>query len=263
MTDTVPLLVERVGRVAVLQLNRPHVLNALDPALVDALRGAVEAAGADPAVGCILVTAAGRSFCAGGDLTAMLEMDGDAGAFRAYIERLQALSLAMQRVPVPTVAALHGHVLAGGFELAIECDIRVATRDVVFGLPDTSIGLSPTSGMSWLLPRIVGEGWARHLLLTGETIDIPTAERIGLVTRVVDAESPDEEALALATAIAAQPPVGLRLIRAELAAAASGTLAEAAARETDAEVECFATPEFQASLRAFAERRRRPRGERT
>ena len=262
MTDAGPLLVERVGRVAVLRLNRPHVLNALDPALVDALRVAVEAAGTDAAVGCILVTAAGRSFCAGGDLTAMLEMDGDAGAFRAYIERLQALSLAMQRVPVPTVAALHGHVLAGGFELAIECDIRVATRDVVFGLPDTSIGLSPTSGMSWLLPRIVGEGWARHLLLTGETIDVATAERIGLVTRLVDAESPDEEALALAAAIAAQPPVGLRRIRAALASAATGAMEVATARELEAEVECFGTEEFQASLGAFAERRRRPRGER-
>ena len=252
-----PLLVERVGRVAVLRLNRPQVLNALSPTLVDALRAAVEAAGADPAVGCILVTAAGRSFCAGGDLAAMLAMD--APGFRGYIERLQMLSLAMQRVAVPTVAALHGHVLAGGFELAIECDIRIATPDVVFGLPDTSLGLSPTSGMSWLLPRIVGEAWARHLLLTGETIDVGVAERIGLVTRVVDSPALAAEALALASRIAAQPPVGLRHIRAELAASAYSTLEEALAHELEAEVDCFATAEFQASLRAFAERRSRPR----
>ncbi len=259
MSVDAPLLVERLGRVLVLRLNRPHVLNALDPGLVEALRAAVEAGGADPATGAILITAAGRSFCAGGDLSAMLAMD--TAAFRAYVGQLQALSLAMQRVPVPTVAALHGHVLAGGFELAIECDIRVATRDVVFGLPDTTIGLSPTSGMSWLLPRIVGEGWARHLLLTGETIDVATAERIGLVTRVTGGASSDVEALALATAIAAQPPVGLRLIRAELAAGASGTLEEALSRELEAEVECFGTAEFQASLRTFAARRRRPRGD--
>jgi enoyl-CoA hydratase/carnithine racemase len=249
------LLIERSGRVAVLRLNRPRVLNALDPGLVEALRMAVAEVGADPSVGCILVTAAGRSFCAGGDLTAMLAMDGV--AFRRYIEGLQALSLAMQRTAVPTVAALHGHVLAGGVELAIECDIRVAGRDTVFGLPDTSIGLSPTSGMSWLLPRIVGEAWARHLLLTGETIDVATAERIGLVTRVVDAEALAADALALATAIAEQPPVGLRHIRAELAAGASGRLEDALARELEAEVECFATAEFQASLRAFADRRNR------
>ena len=188
----------------------------------------------------------------------MLAMDSL--AFRAYIQRLQALSLAMQRVPVPTVAALHGHVLAGGFELAIECDIRIATRDVVFGLPDTSLGLSPTSGMSWLLPRLVGEAWARHLLLTGETIDVATAEQIGLVTRVVADDELEAQALALATAIAAQPPAGLRHIRAGLAAGASGTLEQALARELEAEVECFATGEVQANLRAFAARRTQRRG---
>lgn len=256
-TDAPSLQIERSGRVAVLRLNRPQVLNALDPGLVQALRVAVVQLGADPSVGCILVTAAGRSFCAGGDLTAMLAMDG--AAFCRYIEELQALSLAMQRTSVPTVAALHGHVLAGGFELAIECDIRVSARDTVFGLPDTSIGLSPTSGMSWLLPRIVGNAWARHLLLTGETIDVAVAERIGLVTRVVERAAVESEALALAITIAGQPPVGLRHIRSELAAGASGTLEEALARELEAEVECFRTPEFQASLRAFADRRNRAR----
>jgi enoyl-CoA hydratase/carnithine racemase len=253
MTEGSPLLVERSGRVVVLRLNRPHVLNALSPGLVQALRDAVETAAEDPSTGCVLLTAAGRSFCAGGDLTSMLAMD--ATAFRGYIGDLQALSLAMRRVPVPTVAALHGHVLAGGFELAIEFDIRIAARDVLFGLPDTGLGVSPTSGMSWLLPRLVGESWARHLLLTGETIDVETAERIGLVTRVVELDVLQREALELANAIAGQPPVGLRHIRGELDAGGSSTFEEALARELDAEVECFSTPEFQASLRAFAERR--------
>lgn len=255
MTGESPLLVERVGRVAILRLNRPRVLNALSPALVEALIAAAETARSDPDVGCVLLAAEGRSFCAGGDLTAMLTMD--AAAFRAYIQRLQLLSRVMYALPIPSVAALHGHVLAGGFELAIECDIRIASPDVTFGLPDTSIGLSPTSGMSWLLPRLIGEAWARHLLLTGETIDATTAERIGLVTRVVARPDLDRAALALATAIAAQPPVGLRHIRAELAAAAQDTFEDALNLELEAEVDCFATPDFQASLHAFAARRRR------
>ena len=249
-----PLLIERSGRVLILRLNRPGKLNALSPELVGALLAAVEPAGRDRSVGAILLTSAGRAFSAGGDLTAMLAMDS--AAFRAYIEQLQALSLAMQRLAVPTVAALRGHVLAGGFELAIECDIRVAADDATFGLPDTTIGLSPTSGMSWRLPRIVGEGWARQLLLTGETIDVVTAERIGLVTRVVPAVELEAAALALAESIAAQPPEGLRQIRAGLDRAASGTLEEALATELEAEIACFETPEFQASLRAFANRRR-------
>lgn len=249
-----PLVVERAGRVEILRLDRPEVLNALDPGLVGALRVAVERAGNDRSVGCLLITSSGRSFSAGGDLTAMLAMDTT--AFRAYIEQLQALSLAMWRLPIPSVAALNGHVLAGGFELAIECDIRIAADDVTFGLPDTTIGLSPTSGMTFLLPRIVGEGWARHLLLTGETIDVRTAERIGLVTRVVGGGELQSAALALAQSIAAQPPEGLRHIRAVLDRAASGSLEDALAAEVEAEVACFGTPEFQASLRAFAERSR-------
>ncbi len=227
VTAEAPLLIERSGRVVVLRLNRPAKLNALSPALVGALVDAVEQAGADSSVGALLLTSAGRAFSAGGDLTAMLAMDGP--AFRAYIEQLQALSLTMQRLPIPTVAALRGHVLAGGFELAIECDIRIAADDATFGLPDTTIGLSPTSGMSWRLPRIVGEGWARHLLLTGETIDVATAERIGLVTRVVPGADLEAAALALAESIASQPPEGLRQIRAGLDRAASGTLEDALA----------------------------------
>lgn len=252
MTAAQPsLVVERSGRVEILRLNRPAVLNALDPELVGALVAAVERAGGDRSVGCLLVTSAGRAFSAGGDLTAMLAMDTT--AFRVYIEQLQALSLAMWRLPIPSVAALRGHVLAGGFELAIECDIRIAADDVTFGLPDTTIGLSPTSGMTWLLPRIVGLGWARHLLLSGESIDVRTAERIGLVTRVVGGSELEPAALGLAQSIAAQPPEGLRHIRAGLDRAAHGSLEDALAAEVEAEVACFGTPEFQASLRAFAE----------
>jgi enoyl-CoA hydratase/carnithine racemase len=251
------LMVERSGRVAILRLNRPAVLNALDPGLVLALTVAVEDAARDPDVGCLVLAGEGRAFSAGADLTAMLGMD--AAAFRAYIEQLQDLSRAMWRLPMPSVAALHGHVLAGGFELAIECDIRIAADDTVFGLPDTRIGLSPTSGMSWLLPRIVGEGWARHLLLTGESIGLRTAERIGLVTRVVDAAGLDAAAISLAASIADQPPEGVRQIRAVLDGAAHGTLDDALAAELEAELACFATTEFQSNLQAFAERPRRSR----
>ena len=255
MSDTGSLIVERSGRVAILRLNRPRVLNALDPELVGALTAAVDAAAADPDVGCVVIEGEGRSFSVGGDLTAMLEMD--AASFRAYIEQFQALSRIMWRLPVPTIAALHGHVLAGGFELAIECDIRVAADDAVFGLPDTRIGLSPTSGMSWLLPRIVGEGWARHLLLTGESIDARAAERIGLVTRVTARANLDEAVRSMAASIADQPPEALRQIRRVLDGAANGTLEEALAAELEAELACFATPEFQAGLRAFRDRRKR------
>lgn len=258
MTGSPILFSERRGRVAILRLNRPEKLNALSPELVDSLREAVVAAGRDEAVGCVLLTGAGRAFCAGGDLTAMLDMQGDAVAFRAYIERLQALALAFRRLDKPAVAAVHGHVLAGGFELALACDVRIAAEDARFGLPDTALGLSPTSGMTWLLPRVVGDAWARHLLLTGETIDVATARQIGLVTRVVPRDALADEALALAQIIAEHPPRGLAGIRAGLRRASEGAFEDALAAEVEAEVACFETAEFQASLRAFAARRHRP-----
>jgi enoyl-CoA hydratase/carnithine racemase len=256
VSDDQPLLVERSGRVAILRLNRPHVLNALSHEMVDALVEAVGAAGSDPDVGAILLTAEGRTFCAGGDLTEMLAMD--APTFRRYIEAFQELSRRMHRISVPTVAELRGHVLAGGLELACEVDIRIAATDAVFGNPDTRLGGPPTSGLTWILPRLVGDSWARHLLLTSEFIDATTAERIGLVTRVVESADLDRSALGLATAVADQPPLGLRHIRAELADGAETTFEDALTRELEAEVESFASPEWQASLRAFANRRSRP-----
>ncbi|MBM4408625.1 MAG: enoyl-CoA hydratase/isomerase family protein, partial [Chloroflexi bacterium] len=210
----------------------------------------------DADVGCILIRGAGRSFCAGGDLTAMLAMGGDARAFRAYIEALQALARVLRRLDVPTIAAVHGHVLAGGFELALACDLRIAAQDATFGLPDTALGLSPTSGMTWLLPRVVGEAWARHLLLTGEAIGAETAARIGLVTRVVSGADLEDASLELATSVAEHPPRGLAGIRSGLRTAGEATFEDALDAELEAEVACFETAEFQASLRRFAERRR-------
>jgi enoyl-CoA hydratase/carnithine racemase len=237
-----------------LRLNRPEALNALNEPLLRALLGSVEAARRDPAVRCLLVLGAGRAFCAGGDLKAMLAMK-DREEFRAYIQLLQQLSGEMRRVGKPSVAAVHGYALAGGFELALTCDLRIASEEAVFGLPDTPLGLSPTSGMTWLLPRIVGLGWAKHLAFTGERIDARQAERIGLVTRVVPTARLEQEAVELATAIAAHPPLALRYVKTTFDLASDVDLQTALAYETEAEVACYDTDEFRANLRAFAARK--------
>ena len=176
--------------------------------------------------------------------------------FAGFIGLLQDLARRMRALSIPTVAAVHGHALAGGFELALACDIRVAATDAVFGLPDTSIGLSPTSGMSWLLPRVVGEGWARHLLLTGSWIDAVVAERIGLVTRVVAPEALEATVLALAADLATHPPAGIAHIKAELTRGTDAEFEAALLDERQREIACFETDDVQARLRAFAERRR-------
>lgn len=241
--------------IAALRLNRPEALNALNPPLVAALIDAMERVRRDDTVRCALVGGAGRAFSAGGDLKAMLTMDGV--EFREYILLLQRLSAEMRRVAKPIVAAIHGYALAGGLELAVNCDIRIAAEDAKFGLPDTPVGMSPTSGMTFALPRIVGMGWAKYLAFTGETIDAGHAQRIGLVTHVVPSGRLEETASALARRIAGHPPAALRHIKLGMDLAADAGLETALTYETDAEVACFNTGEVGANLRAFADRKRR------
>ena len=252
--DAAPLLVERDGAVVTLRLDRPHVLNALDGALVEALLDAVAEVHASPDVRCLVMAGNGRGFSAGADLTGMLAMS--VAEFSAFIDRLQELARRMRALTIPTIAAVQGHALAGGFELALACDIRAAATNAVFGLPDTGIGLSPTSGMSFLLPRVVGEGWARHLLLTGEWIDAAQAERIGLVSRVVAPDELAETATNLAFELAAHPTDGLAHIKAELARGTDADFEAALEDEARREVACFETDEVRQRLRAFVERRR-------
>jgi enoyl-CoA hydratase/carnithine racemase len=195
----------------------------------------------------------GPSFSAGGDIT---EMDGMTDStFRDTIGMYMRLAGAIRASPKAFVAAVNGHALAGGFELAILCDLRIAARSARFGLPDTALGLSPTSGMTWLLPRIVGLGRALHLTLLGQPIDASEAERIGLVTAVVDDAELERVAQTWAEMIASHPAVAVRLAKRAFHQAAEQNFAEALRFEHQAEVECFADPETRARLRAFVERR--------
>ena len=240
------LQVTRDGPIVVLRLDRPQVLNALDTSLIEALLSAVEDVRRSPDVRCLVVAGNGRAFSAGADLTAMLAMS--VPEFAAFIGRLQELSRRMRSLPIPTVAAVQGHALAGGFELALECDIRIAASDAVFGLPDTGIGLSPTSGMSFLLPRIVGEGWARDLLLTGRWIDAAVAERIGLVTQVVAPEALEATVLALAGELAGHPAAGIAHIKSELRRGTDAEFEAALRDEEQREIACFETDDVRARL---------------
>jgi len=254
--DTSPLRSDRDGPIAHLTLDRPHVLNALDRSLVEALITAFEGIEADAEVRVVVLRGAGRAFCSGGDLTAFLSME--IAAFGAFIARLQVLARSMRRCRVPIIAALHGHVLAGGFELAAACDIRVAAQDAIFGLPDTSLGLPPTSGLSFLLPRIVGEGRARAFLLVGEPFDADVAVAAGFVNRVVSRDALGPETDRLARVIAGHPPDGVARIRSLLRGAGDTEFERALADEAANEMAAFATPEVRARLQAFADRRRQP-----
>ncbi len=251
-----PLLVEAADGVAVWRLNRPEALNALSDSLLKALLAAVEGARGDPAVRCVVITGVGRAFSTGADLKAMLALleSGSRDDLREYLLHYQRLSGEMRRLGKPVLAAINGHALAGGFELACLCDLRIAADTATFGLPDTPLGVSPTSGMTYLLPRIVGLGWAKHLTYTGETFDAHLAARIGFVTRVVPLADLEPVALRMARTIAAHPPLGLRHAKLGFDLAADADLHAALTYELDAEMACFAEPEVRANLRAFANR---------
>ena len=246
--------VETRGDVAIVTLARPEKLNAIDHEMLVGLLDAVAAIDRDDAIGAVVLTGRGRAFSAGGDIKAMDGMDDD--AFAATISRYMQVSAAFRDCPKPIVAAVHGYALAGGFELALICDVRFAARGARFGLPDTPLGLSPTSGMTWLLPRIIGLGRAMHLTLSAEDIDADEAERIGLVSRVTDPETLVAEAEAFAHRLASYPRTGVAWTKLGFHRALESDFEAATRSEEAAELACFRSPATRERFRAFLERKR-------
>jgi enoyl-CoA hydratase/carnithine racemase len=242
------------GDVAIVTLDRPEKLNAINDEILDGLLDAVDAITRSERIGAAVLAGRGRAFSAGGDIAAMDGMDED--AFRATIDRYMRVSAAFRACPKPVVAAVHGYALAGGFELALMCDVRFAAQGTLFGLPDTPLGLSPTSGMTWLLPRVIGLGRAIDLALSGHDIDADEALRIGLVSRVTAPPTLLAEADAYAHRLASFPRVGIGWTKLGLHAAMESTFEAATRSEADAELACFRSPDTRERLRAFLERKR-------
>ncbi|MCK6453835.1 MAG: enoyl-CoA hydratase/isomerase family protein [Alphaproteobacteria bacterium] len=246
--------VESREGVAMIALNRPEKLNAINDAVLAGLRAAIAHIERDPAIGAAVLHGRGRAFSAGGDIAAMSAMDE--AAFARTIGRYMEVAKDFRGSSKPIVAAIHGHALAGGFELACLCDIRIAAEDARFGLPDAPLGLSPTSGMTHLLPRIVGLGRALDLALAAEPIDAREAQRIGLVTRVVDRAALLDAAHALAARIASFPRIGVARSKRGFYGALETAFAEATAAEHESELACFRDPVARERLRAFVDRKR-------
>lgn len=246
--------VEIRGDVALITLGRPDKLNAINDDMLDGLLVAIETVAASDVVGAAVLTGRGRAFSAGGDIGAMDGMDD--ASFAATIARYMQVSAAFRACPKPIVAAVHGYALAGGFELALMCDVRFAATGTRFGLPDTPLGLSPTSGMTWLLPRVIGLGRAMYLTLWGQDIDAAEAERIGLVSRVIAADALLDEAEAFAHLIASYPRIGVAWTKLGFQRALESDFEAATASEAAAELACFRSPDTREQFRAFVERER-------
>jgi enoyl-CoA hydratase/carnithine racemase len=207
------------GEVAVLTLNRPEKLNALSTALERELSAALDRDDVR-AARAVVIAGAGRAFSAGADVTEMGDQAPDA-VIRYYAE----IGGVYERVaswPSPTIAAIHGYCLGGGFELALACDLRIAGRDATFGLPEVEIGILPSSGGTHRLVRAVGAARATELILARRRLSADDAHRIGVVTEVVDGD-PTGRALELAADVASLPPLAVRVTKRAIAAAAESS----------------------------------------
>jgi enoyl-CoA hydratase/carnithine racemase len=221
------LLQDQIDNVRVLTLNRPAARNALSSALIKEFYAALRAAQADANVRVLVITGADPAFCAGLDLK---EAARDGAAYFGLFEDTDCINL-VGHLSKPAIAAVNGAAFTGGLEIALGCDILLASQRAVFADTHARVGVLPGGGMTARLPRLVGPSWARRMSLTGEVIDAKTAERIGLVTEAVPHEQLLERTLAMARAMTEVPETISSAVRSMYVESAAASLGEALAIE--------------------------------
>jgi enoyl-CoA hydratase len=249
------VLVERDGAVSVVTINRPKVLNALNGPTIAALDAAMTAAGADEDVRAIVLTGAGdRAFVAGADINELAVQTPVAG--REHARRGQRVFDRIERLGKPVIAAVNGFALGGGCELAMACTIRLAADTAKFGQPEINLGLLPGYAGSQRLPRLVGQGRALELLLSGQQISAEEAWRIGLVNRVVPAARLMDDARALARTLAEKAPVAARYIIDAVVSGRDMSFADAQDYEATLFGLVSTTEDMREGTRAFLDKRK-------
>jgi 2-(1,2-epoxy-1,2-dihydrophenyl)acetyl-CoA isomerase len=254
--DEAPILVEQRTGFRIVTLNRPQRLNAFNESMHRALKTALEQAEADSSCRALLLTGAGRGFCAGQDLSDRLASGNqrpDLGAstdahYNPLVRKLHAL-------PFPVVAAVNGVAAGAGANIALACDIVLAARSASFVQAFAKIGLVPDTGGTWALPRLVGSARARGLALLAEPLAAEKAESWGLIWKAVDDGVLIAEAEKLCTHFAGAPTIGLSLIKRALDAAETNTLDRQLDLERDLQREAGNTPDYAEGVRAFMEKR--------
>jgi enoyl-CoA hydratase/carnithine racemase len=244
-------------RVAVVTLDRPEARNALTLEMKRALAALLPALGADPDVGCVLLTGAGGAFCAGGD-TKRMAQDGrpPSPEERKRLLRFEhGIPAALHRLEKPTLAALPGPAAGAGFSLALACDLRIAAESAFVTTSYVKLGLSGDYGGAWFLTKLVGTARAREILFLGDRLDARECERLGIVNRVVPDAELEREATALARRLAAGPPVALRYMKDGLNRALTEPLEACLDLEADRMVQSASTEDYLEAVRAFQEKR--------
>lgn len=256
MTDYSLILYETPHPVAVITLNRPQVLNAMNRMLWIELEDALDHVADDENVKALIITGAGRAFSTGADLKE--SKDRDIESYRAYLVRLQETTRRILRFKKPIIAAINGYALGSGYELALACDIRIAAHDAQIGSPEARVSSSVTGGAFRLLPQLVGPGKAKELLFTAENISGRDAAAIGLVNFSVPSEDLMTEALAMAEKISLNSAFSINMIKKGLhIASGEASLETLMDFEIEACLACVSTRERAVSLQDFENRKKK------
>jgi methylglutaconyl-CoA hydratase len=252
--STVTLTVDGEHQIALMTLSRPESLNAISRELASDLLSACNHLSDRANVRAVILTGAGdRAFCAGADLKERRALNGQERA--EHTVAIEAAAEALAALPMPVIAAIRGYALAGGAELAIACDLRVAGTNSVIGFPEVKIGIFPGAGGVLRLPEIVGSGAARDLLFSGRQIDAAEALRIGLFDRLNSPDGVVDEAMGIAEVIAANAPLAVRAVKQALFESRGQPYATARQRVNALRATLDATNDYEEGLLAFAERR--------
>ena len=256
MSEYTTLRYEVAEGIGAITLARPDKRNAMNHDLFVELGEAAERAADDPEARVVLVSGEGKSFSAGIDLT-MFSHEAFQGtaSFQKFVRMAQRPFRALQTMPKPAIAAVQGHAVGAGFQLALACDIRICAQDVTFGMFEVRYGIVPDLGGNRPLTHLVGPARAKELVWTGRTVDAAEAERIGLANRVVAPEALAKEAEALAQDLAAAAPIPVALTKSLINREAELSIEASLEREAESQARCITSEDHREAVAAFLEKR--------
>jgi enoyl-CoA hydratase len=251
--DLKDLLYDKRGPAAWITLNRPQALNAITPELIRSLRIAAQDALADNNVRALVITGAGRGFCAGADIRVM--DNANLEHFRTFLNELTEVWSFIRTFPKPTIAAINGVVVGAGFELTLVCDFRIAAKTARIGSAEVRINQPMTNGSTYLLSRLIGETKAKEIGMTGDILDAEEAGRIGLVNAVVEPEVLANAVEELVKKLVSRGPIAVAEIKRCFARNRDVDIETAIMIENEAATACFVSEDQKEGLRAFLEKR--------
>ena len=247
------LIKERVDNIAVLKINRPDAMNSLNNELLNELNCALEQIDSDEQIRVLIITGEGRAFVAGADIEQMSTMNVQQG--KEFGVQGSAVFRKLENISKPVIAAINGFALGGGCELALACDIRIASNKAKIGQPEVGLGITPGFSGTQRLPRLVGEGKAKELIYTAKAITAEEALAIGLVNKVVEPQELLNAAMQMAKTIAKNAPIALKLSKEAINRGMQTDIDSSIAIENNLFALCFGTQDQKEGMKAFFEKR--------